>query len=58
MAVDEDFIDIVDDSQDQKEKLDEALALNSQLERMNNELQEIVDGGGLVNRYSSAPGTN
>ena len=58
MAVDEDFIDIVDDSQDQKEKLDEALALNSQLERMNNELQEIVDGGGLVNRYSSAPGSN
>ena len=58
MAVDEDFIDIVDDSQDQKEKLDDALALNSQLERMNNELQEIVDGGGLVNRYSSAPGSN
>ena len=35
MAVDDDFIDVVDTSQDRKEKLDDALALNSELEARN-----------------------
>ena len=54
MTVDDDCLSIIDTSRDRKERLDEALTRNGELEQLNSELQGIVDSGGLINRRSSA----
>ena len=53
MTVDDDCLSIIDTSRDRKERLDEALTRNGELEQLNSELQGIVDNGGLINRRSS-----
>ena len=53
MTVDDDCLSIIDTSHDRKERLDEALTRNGELEQLNSELQGIVDSGGLINRRGS-----
>ena len=58
MVVDDSLLNVVDASQDRKLRLDEALARNAAIEKLNQDLQEIVDGGGLITRGTSKPGGN
>ena len=55
MTVDDDCLHILETSQDRKDRLDEALTRNGELEQLNSELQGIVDNGALINRRGSAP---
>lgn len=56
--VDDSLLNVVDASQDRKDRLDEALARNAAIEKQNQELQAIVEGGGLITRETSKPGGN
>ena len=51
--VDDDCLNIIETSQDRKDRLDDALTRNGKLEQQNSELQAIVDNGGLISRRSS-----
>ena len=53
MTIDDDCLNVLETNQDRKDRLDDALTRNGELEKLNSELQGIVENGGLINRRGS-----
>ena len=56
MAVDDNLLNVVDASQDRKERLDDAISQNAIIEKQIQDLQAIIEGGGLITRETSKLG--
>ena len=53
ITIDDDCMNVLETNQDRKDRLDDALTRNGELEKLNSELQGIVDKGGLISRRGS-----